>query len=177
MSLKWEASKLILIVFLYWVLFIGGISSIKLLVISFNESSCSFLWSHEKFICTILLGCTNSYHGLPWWLSGKESACNAGDTGLLPGSGRSSGEGHGNSLQYSCLENPTDKGAWRATVHGVAKSQWHNWSDWAHTAHTHTHTHTHTQFLQRLYFCTFYLPKEYNTVCSVVADSLRPRGM
>ena len=46
-----------------------------------------------------------------------------------------------------------------------------------HTQHTHTHTHTHTQFLQRLYFCTFYLPKEYNTVCSVVADSLRPRGM
>ena len=54
---------------------------------------------------------------------GKESACNAGDLGSIPGLGRSSGEGTGNPLQYSCLENPTDRGAWRATVHGVAKSQ------------------------------------------------------
>ena len=53
----------------------------------------------------------------------KESACNVGDTGLIPGSGRSSGEGNGNPLQYSCLENPMDQGAWWATVHGVAKSQ------------------------------------------------------
>ena len=48
---------------------------------------------------------------------------NAGDAGLIPGSGRSPGEGDGNPLQYSCLENPTDRGAWRATVHGMAKSQ------------------------------------------------------
>ena len=54
---------------------------------------------------------------------GKESACNAGDLGLIPGSGRSPGEGNGNLLQYSCLENPMDRGAWSATVHGVAKSQ------------------------------------------------------
>ena len=46
----------------------------------------------------------------------KESACNAGDTGLIPESGISSGEGNGNSLQYSCLENPMDRGAWWATV-------------------------------------------------------------
>ena len=45
----------------------------------------------------------------------------AGDTGLIPGSGRSPGEGNGNSLQYFCLENPMDSGAWRATVHGVSK--------------------------------------------------------
>ena len=44
------------------------------------------------------------------------------DVGLIPGSGRSPGGGHGNSLQYSCLENPLDRGAWRATVHSVAKS-------------------------------------------------------
>ena len=50
----------------------------------------------------------------------KESACNAGDMGWIPGS---PGEGNGNPLQYSCLENPTDRGAWQATVHGVAKSQ------------------------------------------------------
>ena len=46
-----------------------------------------------------------------------------GDLGLIPGSGRSPGEGNGNPLQYSCLENPMDRGAWWATVHGVAKSQ------------------------------------------------------
>ena len=59
--------------------------------------------------------------GLPWWLSGKEFACNAGDSGSLPGSERFPGEGNGNPLQYSCLENPMDLGAWRATVHGVTK--------------------------------------------------------
>ena len=53
----------------------------------------------------------------------KVSACNVGDLGLIPGSGRSPGEGNGNPLQYSCFENPMDVGAWWATVHGVAKSQ------------------------------------------------------
>ena len=51
----------------------------------------------------------------------KESACNAGDTGLIPGSGRSPREGNGNPLQYSCLENPMDRGTLRATVQGVAR--------------------------------------------------------
>ena len=53
----------------------------------------------------------------------KASACNVGDLGSIPGSGRSPGEGNGNPLQYSCLENPMDGGAWWTTVHGVAKSQ------------------------------------------------------
>ena len=53
----------------------------------------------------------------------KESARNVGDLGSIPGSGRSPGEGNGNPLQYSCLENPMDGGAWWATVHGVAKSR------------------------------------------------------
>ena len=52
----------------------------------------------------------------------KASACNAGDLGLIPGSGRPPGEGNGNPLPYSCLENPMDRGAWWATVHGVAES-------------------------------------------------------
>ena len=52
---------------------------------------------------------------------GKESACNAGDLGLIPGLGRSPGEGNGNSLQYYCLENPMDTGAWKVTVYGVAR--------------------------------------------------------
>ena len=53
---------------------------------------------------------------------GKQSACNAGDSGSTHGSGRSPGEGNGNPLQYSCLGNPMDRGAWQATVHGVTES-------------------------------------------------------
>ena len=58
---------------------------------------------------------------LPWWLNGKESACSAGDTGLIAGSGRSSGEGRDNPLEYPWLGNPMDRGVWQATVHGVSK--------------------------------------------------------
>ena len=54
---------------------------------------------------------------------GKESTCNEVHPGWIPGSGKSPGEGNGNRLQYSCQENSMDRGAWRATVHGVAKSQ------------------------------------------------------
>ena len=65
-----------------------------------------------------------------------------GDTGSIPGSGRSPGGGHGNPFQCSCLESPMDRGTWQVIVHGVTKSQT-RFSDWACT-HTHTHTHTHT---------------------------------
>ena len=54
---------------------------------------------------------------------GKESACYAGDTNLIPRLGISPGEGNGNPLQYSCLESPMDRGAWWATVHGIAESE------------------------------------------------------
>ena len=64
-------------------------------------------------------------HGLPSWLSGKESTCHCRRCkslgGSIPGSGRSRGEGNGNPLQYSCLGNPMDGGAWRATAHGVTR--------------------------------------------------------
>ena len=60
--------------------------------------------------------------GFPRGSDSKESACNAGDPGSVPGSGRSPGEGNGNPLQYPCLENPMDRGAWPATVHRVTKS-------------------------------------------------------
>ena len=60
--------------------------------------------------------------GFPSGSDSEESACNAGDPGSIPGLGRFLGEGNGNPLQYSCLENPMDREAWWATVHGVTKS-------------------------------------------------------
>ena len=89
----------------------------------------------EEFIVNIiylgmLLFCNIPRHfigyvnkGLPWWLRCKESACNGGDLGLIPGLGRSPGEGNGTPLQYSCLENSTNSGAWWAIVHGVSESR------------------------------------------------------
>ena len=62
------------------------------------------------------------YISFPGDLDGKESACKEGDPGSITGSGRFPGEGNGNPLQHSCLENSMDRGAWWYTVHGVAKS-------------------------------------------------------
>ena len=73
--------------------------------------------------------------GFPGGSEDKASACNAGDPGSIPGLGRSPGEGNGNPIQYSCLENPMDRGPWRATVRGVAKSQT-RLSDFTHSTHT-----------------------------------------
>ena len=61
--------------------------------------------------------------GFPGGSVGKESVCNAGNVGSIPGLGSAPERGNGNPLQYSCMENPTDRGAWRPTVHRVAKSQ------------------------------------------------------
>ena len=84
--------------------------------------------------------------GLTPWLSGKESTCSTGDIGSIPGSGRSPGGGHDNPLQYSCLENSMDRGAWQATVHRVAKS-------WAQLKRLNmnesVHTHKYTQGLEQ----------------------------
>ena len=86
------------------------------------------------------------FQGLPRWLSGKESTCNAGYSSLIPRLGSSPGEGNGNPLQYSYLGTPTDKGAWRATVHVVAKS-WTRLSDWAHTLSIRRYTHSLSRYL------------------------------
>ena len=74
------------------------------------------------------MACSLGFYGdgISFQVGGSEvkvSASNVGDLGLIPGLGRSPGEGNGNPAQYSCLENPIDRGAWWATVHGVAKSQ------------------------------------------------------
>ena len=81
-------------------------------------------WGHKKSDTTTQLHSTSPLclEGFPGGSNSKESACNVGDLGLIPELERSPGEGNGNPLQYSCLENPMDRGAWRATVHGVTKS-------------------------------------------------------
>ena len=73
----------------------------------------------------VLYQVVNTFYllGFPGGSEVKASACIVGDLGLIPGSGRSPGEGNGNPLQYSYLENPMDRGAWWATVHGVSKSR------------------------------------------------------
>ena len=76
--------------------------------------------------------------GFPLGSMVKNPPANAGDMGLIPGSGRSPEVGNGNPLQYSCLENSKDKGAWWAIVHNVAER--HNWA----CSRTQTYTHTHT---------------------------------
>ena len=79
---------------------------------------------HPKSCCLFL-----PLETFPGGSDSKEAACSAADGGSIPGSGRSPGGGHGNPLQYSCLENSMDRGAWQATVRGVEKS-WHDLSDW-----------------------------------------------
>ena len=73
---------------------------------------------------TVSTACLHIVYGsIPGGSDGKGFACNVGDPGLILGSGRSPGEGNGKPLQYSIPENPMDRRAWRATVHGVTKSQ------------------------------------------------------
>ena len=81
------------------------------------------IWAHLKILVHFV-----HFHGFLGGSNGKEYAGNAGDMGLIPGSGRSPGGGNGNPLQYSCLENSTNRGAWQAAVHGVTKS-------WAQLSH------------------------------------------
>ena len=79
------------------------------------KQTASLNWKQGKLTANIMSKDSGGSHG-------KGSAYNVGDLGSIPGSGRSPGEGNGNPLQYSCLENPMDGGAWEATVHGVTKS-------------------------------------------------------
>ena len=75
----------------------------------------------QKHVYTDILTCVYVHSRAPCGSDGKESACNAGDLSSIPRLGRSPGEGNGNPLQYSCMENSMDRGAWRVVVHGFAK--------------------------------------------------------
>ena len=98
-----------------------------------NFSKCQELWRTGKHGLLQSIGSQRVAQDLaaeqlwarrfPWWLSGKESTCLCRRHGFDPGLGRYPGEGNGNPLQYSCWENPMDRGVWKATVHGVTKSQ------------------------------------------------------
>ena len=92
---------------------------------------CNGLEQKQKYLWGIPV------YGLPQWLSDKEFSCKSGDSSSTPGQGRSPGEGHGNPLQYSCLENPMDGGAWQATdpKRPLLRSQRvrHSWSNLACT--------------------------------------------
>ena len=95
----------------------------------------NLIWTHDftyhshdiwELVSAVLWAGAKQWFSLVLWLlnsDGRESACNAGDPGSVSGLGRSPGEGNGNPLQYSCLENFMDREVWRATVHGVTKSQ------------------------------------------------------
>ena len=102
--------------------------------------------------------------GFPGGIDSKESACNAGDLDSIPQSGRSPGRGNDNPLQYSCLENPMNRGAWWATVRGVAKS-WTQLSDW--------HLHITLSFLdgrkgnKRLMCCLLAIFRVVQKTCEV----------
>ena len=99
-------------------------------LIGYHEQCCDE-YLYEDFIVDICLHSggvpRHEIADFPDSSVGKESACNVGDLGLIPGLGRSPGEGKGNPLQYSCLGNPMDRGAWWATVHGVAKKSDPTW--------------------------------------------------
>ena len=93
-----------------------------ILVLLLQVSMASLIF-HYCILSTFVVRIIDVAMGFPGGLNSKESTCNARDMGSVPGSGKSHGGGHGNPLQYSCLENPRDRGTWQATVHGVPKSQ------------------------------------------------------
>ena len=102
----------------------------------------------------------------------KASACNAGDRGSIPGLGRSPGEGNGNTLQYSCLENPMDRGAWWATVHGAAKSRT-RLRDFTHTfSICPTLSFPYCVHKSILYICVSNSCPTNKLICTIFLDSI-----
>ena len=97
--------------------------------------------------CSFFPTGSSSTHGFPGGSAVKNPPADAGDTGSIPGSGRSPGGGNGSPLQYSCLENPMDRGGWWATVHEVAKTErlmLHSHKRDQDSSQEHVRAHTHT---------------------------------
>ena len=108
-----------------WHATIHGVAKSRTGLSDWKELNCT-QWNTESVtqLCATLcdaMDCSPWGKGLPWWLSGKESVCQAGDVGLILGPRRSPGERNNNPLWYSCLGNPMDKGGWCTMVHGVTK--------------------------------------------------------
>ena len=114
--------------------------------------------------------------GFPGGSEVKASACNAADLGSIPGLGRSPGEGNGNPLQYSCLENPMDGGAWWATVHGVAKSRT-RLSDLTLTFHSVCYSSERKAVLPSFINVRTKVSENESESRSVVYNSLQPHGL
>ena len=111
-----------------WWAAIYGVTQSRTWLKRFSSSSNTYIWKCRrprlnswvwKILCRRNRLLTLVFLGFPGGSDGKESACNVGDLGWVPGLGRSTWGGHGNPLQYSCLENSMDGGFWRVTVHGV----------------------------------------------------------
>ena len=115
---------------------------------------------HRSRDSSLTLGISfTEYMGLPQWLSGKESACNIGDLGLILGSGRSPGGAHGIPLQYSSLENPMDQGAWQAPVHRGRKE-----SDMTEQLSM----HAYTEYIFQISPCATLQKCSHRLLCPVV---------
>ena len=131
-------------------------------------------WDYVACPIYIARGCRSRTKSLSTWLiwqlSGKESACNAGHAGLIPRSERYPGGGNGDPLQYSCLENSMNRGAWLAAVHRFAESDM--------TELTHTHTHAHTMTLNTVYcelilIVTMQVQKRILMYCHDITQTIR----
>ena len=126
--------------------------------ICFIDMHFSFILYHliklPVFIYVCVCVCVCVYTGFPSGSVMKNPPANARDTrnaGLIPGWWRSPGERNGNPLQYSCLGNPMDRGAWQVIVHRVTKN-WIWLHDWEHTEHIHRYTHIHTYIYSFSFF-------------------------
>ena len=114
---------------------------LSLLYMTTGKTIALIIWTFVSKVMSLLFNMLSRFViGFSDGSDGKEPACNADDLGLIPGSGRSLGEGNGNPLQYSYLENPMDGEAWQSTPHGIAELN-------TTERDTHIHTHTHTQSL------------------------------
>ena len=108
-------------------LYSSAILFISFLQYCFNHYILEYSLKSGSVIPLVLFFFLRIALGFPSGSDSKASVCNTGDPGSIPGFGRSPGEGNGSPLQYSCLENPMDRGAWQATVHGVAQSCRYRW--------------------------------------------------